>query len=169
MNCCGRFRSRRRARSCGVTPPAPAVAGRVYSGADLAGTVVGPSGPATAGPMVTPEAQAPVIIKPSAPREPVMSEAVVEPGAGGAREWGRFSLEPDYPVAFNVPPGTWWNGAFQGREAAWNLYAAGVFQVYTNSNNSIGWPNGRFETAFLSDASAESVVRARVERQRDRG
>ncbi|MGD9690240.1 MAG: hypothetical protein AB7K52_11360 [Phycisphaerales bacterium] len=91
-----------------------------------------------------------VIAKPE-PREGrrfVEAEAIEQPRL-------EFGFPPDtdppaYPIVFNVPPGTWWRQAFLDEQARWNRYSAGVFRFFADSNNQIGWPNGRNETGFLT-------------------
>lgn len=108
------------------------------------------SQPATFGANVVPASPAAMAIPQLAQR--TLVEAELDFIESARPVWGQFSNEPDYPIVFNVPPGMWWTDDFQLQQANWNAYATGVFRFFTNSNNLFGWPNGRFETAFINNA-----------------
>ena len=60
------------------------------------------------------------------------------------------------PWVFNITTSIGTFGTqFENQLAYWNGYAADVFRIYTNPNNSIGGGNGRNETAFLSGAAMD--------------
>ena len=146
-------------RDTGVNPVIPPeLVGRVFGPGQMQPTIVGTSQPVAPGANQIPVAPVANVVVPPIGEvrftEPPTLEYVQSPQGV---EWGRFSREPNYPIVFNVPPGTWWNASFLSQEANWNRHASGVFRFYADSNNSIGWPNGRFETAFLTSAQTQNL------------
>ncbi|MGD9690239.1 MAG: hypothetical protein AB7K52_11355 [Phycisphaerales bacterium] len=130
--------------------------GRVHLGEEQLAEV-GPRVPMASGASVVP----PAFSVPSFKRWPEareFAESRFEPAEpGGALEWGQFDNEPDYPIVFNVPPSAWWRNNFIGEQAYWNVYATAVFRFYQDSNNQVGWPNGRFECGFLTNGQLDDL------------
>ncbi len=99
---------------------------------------------------------------PSAKRRPE-HEVIVEPNveriaARQELEYGFFSSLP-FGSAWNVTTamGGPFRDAFIGQLSYWNFYAPDGFALYSNQNNTIGWPNSRNEAAFLTSAQTQNL------------
>jgi len=132
--------------------PVPAhLAGQAFGPADHGTVQVGPATAVAAGPNQIPAGPADVFVRPVPPGPRTFTEGSSEQfDSPGALEWGRRSDPPAYPMVFNVPLGVFRN-PFTEEQGRWNRYASGAMRFYVESNNSIGWPNGRFETGFLNN------------------
>ncbi|MGQ0629361.1 MAG: hypothetical protein ACT4PL_14840 [Phycisphaerales bacterium] len=138
-----------------ATTPAPLPAhltGSAFGPSEQGDLLLAPPGPAAPAQATTPlSAGGP--IKPQPPERRFSTAELVQDPERNMLEYGFPAgvLPPGSPVAFNVPPGTWWRQAFFDEQNRWNRYAPGLFQVFADSNNQIGWPNGRNETGFLNN------------------
>jgi len=105
----------------------------------------------------TPEAPAPVARVLSAPAPD--DQTTLHTVSAYEARYGFNRNGPDLPIVYNITTAMYptFGINFEYSQSAWNQYGSDVFRRYTNQDNSMGWPNSRNETGFVSQSEMQRV------------
>jgi len=103
------------------------------------------------------EAPIPFIAKPRPDQTTMNPAEIVDFSDGQAREWGVSRLPMLGGTAYSIALSEPFRQAFIDQLGYWNRYSAGSFAFFPTPNFTIGWPNNRNETGFLTNAQVNNL------------